>query len=71
MSNTQVFKNKRWTSRDYFATNLVACVIWGDDEFYPNPAPRGDCWEPVQGTAILNGLTLLHKSAGVEYYGYL
>lgn len=64
-----IYRNTNWTKRDYECTNIVACVT-RPDAFHPDPKPTGDYWQPANETA-LTGLTKLHRTAGVEYWGYL
>lgn len=62
----RAFRNRNYTSRDYEATNVVACVA--------KEAPSPD-WEPCE-SSILNGLTQLdlrYSGNGGEFrrFGHL
>jgi hypothetical protein len=58
-----IWKNADFTGRDYESTNIVACIHEG--------APKdGLRWVPGNETS-LRGLIMLHRQAGVEYWGYL
>lgn len=56
-----VFRNARFTKRDYECTNVVACRAIN--------APNKSFVEADE--SVLAGLTHLRTEAGVEYFGYL
>lgn len=56
-----IYKNTKFTKRDYEATNIVACEA--------DVKPSDDYEET--DASILIGLTSLYVQNGVRYYGYL
>lgn len=57
----QVFRNTKFTKRDYETTNIVACVA--------ESAP-GDHWQTADDSSLVD-LQHLYTQAGVRYYGYV
>jgi len=56
----KTFRNKNFTKRDYECTNVIACQA----ETAPN-----ENWIECD-ESILSGLTQLHVTAGVRYFGH-
>ena len=59
-----VFRNTRFTTRNYECTNIAACIPVDDGAKVP------DGYE-VAPSAILNGMQPLWIEAGIQYWGWL
>lgn len=64
MNGQLVFRNKNFKRRDYECTNIVACVVLGEN------LPDSKNWVRDPFYPIEN-LTPLYIENNIRYYGYL